>query len=455
MNKYFIKVILKNKFTKLLFLAICFICVVVTLQMREETFNYNVDDYIFQYKSRIIDSQVNLRRERYFFKLNGDWMGTVEGNFAWIQYLTWKLKTEQELLEELQTEGKVTDDFLQKQTRLTIIQNLCEIQASISVPNGDTPIEVACADELERYSDFLKLDELPFEFERLAYCGQGGLDASLSEANHNFILEAKVEFDRIENNTVEYGKASPWLFLSMLFGDSSLTSILITISVLLFSLGIITRWKEEGTYRNRININYTDAKMYRTYIKDIALVFGTICVTILLLFLIAWGFVGGFSGLASQVMCDSENFNTFSKFTHDEGFSRIGIAKVFYDFVDPYWQFTIHEYSLIDFRVFLLAAGVLSILKIFFFILLGTGIGFVFSDKSKSIVAGIIISILALAGQTKLESSFWNPFAVKSCWNITLGGAGITWFNAVILLLVWDIVLYFLFMIIISKKEME
>ena len=97
MNKYFYKVIIKNKFTKLLAMVIVFICVIVTLQLRDDVQNLDVDDYIYMYKSNIIDTQADFRREHYYGQQDTSGMGTEEGNVAWLSYLKWSLKTQKEI----------------------------------------------------------------------------------------------------------------------------------------------------------------------------------------------------------------------------------------------------------------------------------------------------------------------------------------------------------------------
>ncbi|CBK75438.1 hypothetical protein CIY_28960 [Butyrivibrio fibrisolvens 16/4] len=263
MNYYFLKIILKNKYTKLLILVVSFLCVIVTLQLRETVHYYDADDYIFQYKSEIISTRIEIMRERYFLKQNNPGMGTVEGNVNWISYLMWCLKIDKAFVNELEKEGTVTEEFLEEQRRYRIIQSLCEIQANISVPNGDIPLDEACVEDLEKYGDYLKLDELPFDFNKLAYCGQGGYDSALSEANQNFILQAKVVFDSIDNGLIDYNMASPYTFLSMLFGDFNLTDIIIPISLLYFAIEVVMSWKEEYSYRIKTSINCSDVSFFQ------------------------------------------------------------------------------------------------------------------------------------------------------------------------------------------------
>ena len=155
------------------------------------------------------------------------------------------------------------------------------------------------------------------------------------------------------------------------------------------------------------------------------------------------------------MMCDSDNYNGFSNFNHDTEYLRMGLSKIFYDYVDYYGSFTMHSYKLINFKIFLLAAALLGFLKLCFYIILGAGIGFTFNNKVKMILAGVVMSSLTILGHLFLQPQGWNPFTVTSCWNITMGGYGMTWLNGVMLLAISIIILYALFLFIISKKDVE
>lgn len=457
MNKYFLRIIMKNKYTKLLVLVLIFICVIVTLQLREEVHDYSYDDYVFKQKSEIIDNTIILKRDKYNAR-HADpklFNSTPEGDVANLQYDMWKVKMSKELLAMLENSQGITNDFLEARKKYEILSELCELQSCISVPNGDEPLETACKDELKKYADYLSLDELSFSFKDLAYCGQGTLDKELTEAHDNFIFQSKIVFDKIDNKAVNYGESSPFVFLAMLFGDLNLTSILINICILLYAMGVVISWKENGEYRCKININQSDFKMFIRYngcllISSLLLILGVIG-----FFFTIWGLLGDFSGFTSRIMCDADNFNTFVSFSHEDGFQRVGLSKVFYDFVNTYWSFTMHSYQLVDFRLFLLAVGCLGFLKIFFYILLGAGVGFVFSSRVKAVICGIVLSTMVVIGNFILKPSGVNPFTIGSCWNITLGGYGITWLNAVLLLAACIVILYVFFNIVIKLKDTE
>lgn len=457
MNKYFFKIIMKNKYTKLLVLVFIFICVIVTLQLREDVHEYSYDDYVFKYKSEVIDNTRILKRDKYNARHADTTLfnTTPEGDVALLQYDIWKVKISKELLAMLEDSQEITDDFLEAEKKYEILKELCEIQSCISVPNGDEPIEKACEDEMKKYADYLSLEELSFSFKDLAYCGQGTLDRELSEAHDNLILQAKIVFDKIDNRAVNYGESSPFVFLAMLFGDLNLTPILINISLLLYAMGVVICWKENGEYRCKINVNQSDFKMFARYngcllISSMLLILGAI-----VFFFIIWGFLGDFSGFTSRIMCDADNFNSIVNFAHEDDFQRIGLSKVFYDYVDYFWSFTIHNYQLVDFRLFLVAAVCLGFLKIFFYILLGAGVGFVFSSRVKAVICGIVLSTMVVIGNFILKPSGVNPFTIGSCWNITLGGYGITWLNAVLLLAACIVILYVFFNIVIKLKDTE
>lgn len=461
MNCYFLKIILKNKVTRLVALGFIFICLVVSLQYKKSVREYGVNDYYLKYKSELIDAKASYFVNKWATVQFGDdsaFNDTVEGQTAMLQYYRWSIDELKKLVAMLEESDEVTEDFLNEERRYRVVDSLCYIQMWISVPNGDIPLEEALADDFEKHKDFLKLDELPFSFVDLAYCGQGMYDAELTEAHDNLVLEAKLVLDGIDNDALVYEKPSPYIFLERLLGEFELTTIVFPFLILIPSVAIIMKWKEENAYRLKINLNYSDSRMFNVYVSNTVAIITGMIVLIIGAFFVVWGIRGGFSGIRSLVMCDGDNFSRFSNFTHFdvyEEYYELGISKVFFDLYNSNIECTLHSYTIMELWEFFLRAGLLSLEKIIFYVVLGAGIGFLSNGKIKAIVATIICSIMIVAGANKLQVKPWNPFTIRSCWNITLGGFGITWLNAVLLLAASIVILYALFMITIRLKDTE
>ena len=100
-----------------------------------------------------------------------------------------------------------------------------------------------------------------------------------------------------------------------------------------------------------------------------------------------------------------------------------------------------------------LASGVLAFVKMLFYVMLGAGIGFIFVDKSKIIAGGIVAGVLCVTSQLFLSTNKFNPFSVGNIFNMIMGGEGMTYLNAMLVLIVSIVILYTGIMYVISHKD--
>ena len=79
-------------------------------------------------------------------------------------------------------------------------------------------------------------------------------------------------------------------------------------------------------------------------------------------------------------------------------------------------------------------AGVLSVVKVLFLTLLGFSIGYLCQRNGIAVFLAVLTAGAYVMGQVTKKGMKWNPLAVKSSWDVAVGGCNTTWFNGMVIL---------------------
>ncbi|MBS6195823.1 MAG: hypothetical protein KH828_09615, partial [Clostridiales bacterium] len=98
-------------------------------------------------------------------------------------------------------------------------------------------------------------------------------------------------------------------------------------------------------------------------------------------------------------------------------------------------------------------AGILFFTKMVFLTLTGFTIGYLVKKPGKTVFLASVTATAYVAGQVIKTGMKWNPFAVKSGWDVAVGGCNTTWLNAMVVLGISIIALLILLYVRQGKRE--
>ena len=102
---------------------------------------------------------------------------------------------------------------------------------------------------------------------------------------------------------------------------------------------------------------------------------------------------------------------------------------------------------------FLLAAALVSFLKLTLLTFLGTAAALLTRHLWAAVGNSLVLTGLYLTSQFSSGPLPWNPLAVASGWSVTEGRTAITWLNAVLLLMAALIICLPLALVIHKKRD--
>ena len=459
MNRYMLRAIFRDRFRNILIMIIVLFCIIASSTMYNNIKQPSENETRFNLRKELqLDTQfINNTMVKISAGYAGN--GTIEGEKEFLKFQKWMMKFDENQL-DLLNQGKIFSKENQKEVdRINIIDTLCYYQR-LSDPEKCT-IGKACAKDIAKHKGYLRIDELPFDFYKLPYVDKAEFKELYSEANDNYIMQAKLLLSSIDNETIKYESKSPYVFLASVFGDIREVSMVLMLMILFFSIAIVMKWKQNKSFYCICNINKTSGDFLKKYLKSMLLCLVIVFVACYGFFFIFWGLQGGFKGLFSKTPYVMENFKSLKYFDHGmkyDEFERINLSKMYYDY---YFDFglgtfdagTRHPYALMKVWQLFLASGVLAFVKMLFYVMLGAGIGFIFVDKSKIIAGGIVAGVLCVTSQLFFSTNKFNPFSVGNSFNTTMGGEGMTYLNAMLVLIASIVILYFGIMYVIRHKD--
>lgn len=406
--KFELKAIFKNKLTWIFaFIIIVFaIKTVITLETSEFEKNYAKD---LEWEAALIESSLkgeqdsikllNLSKEDDIFFNN---------EFA---YKQWLIDSNRHFAEcyrnnELSEKGWII---------FQLKKSLCWLNLFSTPEKGYYPSTVIYKEFIDRNEKILKLRELPFDYEKL-------VDTYIS-ANFKYIEEQKIAVYNSTKKDIEYYQyllehdgrdvksdtASPLSYLSNLFSFNQLFTIIIGVMILLFSASIMIESKKNRNIqlvellpRNK---SYIIIHYYRSIFISTFLILGVTIVIPMLLLAIRHGVYGW----KLPILVDAKGFSTFTPYFHINSWTTIGLGKI-YDATPIYdGKWAVSSVPVFwPMWKFLIAASVVSLLKIMFLILVGFCIGLLgrknWSTYLEAIVVAGITGVITIDGYNLLKN---------------------------------------------------
>lgn len=373
-------------------------------------------------------------------------------------YTIWQRDAYKELSDYMDKEKIDWKEVSRKIQRINLIEEICAMERASDEKNGYARAETVFAKELKENADFLRLDQLGFEISGLA--DSPFYTNTEREENIPIYLGHKAEtsgwFDQLKYpDTVNMYTPSPFTILGRLFCMNTYLSMIFASMILLFSAFYMIQCRKEGSRqlqelrpegRNRVAFEY-----YGKILMAVALIL-MLSVGIVT---IGMGCVYGWKGIHTAMYCDPVNFTGMVPYKHFQDYDITNLGKIYHDYEYHGYptEITMYPLKTMELGKFLILAGVLALLKVVFLSLLGFVIGYIGKNNTRQMVlSGIAVSIY-VASQFIEKGMKWNPFAVKTAWDVTVGGTNMTWLNAMLILIGAIIVLILLLIKMNHKRD--
>ena len=153
-----------------------------------------------------------------------------------------------------------------------------------------------------------------------------------------------------------------------------------------------------------------------------------------------------------------KTYKRFYSYEHLEDYSYEGLARMYadYKYTDGgrgVMLYTTYPLGSLPLYRFLLYMCILAALKVLFFAMLGSGIRVLIQHSQGGIA--VVAAATVLTGYSQLTGwgKPYNPFAIGSCWNVTLGSERITWLYAVLELTFSCILIMIITCTVSGKKD--
>lgn len=366
----------------------------------------------------------------------------------WQNYMIWLQDSYQEeynLLKSGQKEDSKKYELVDE--RFGLIHLLCRMNLNCIEAEECIPAEKVFADQLEKHSDLLRLDELPFSLEKLVdyttYFTETMQEDYKLWIPDYYEMKRRVEilFETIEySDTIDIKTTSPYTLLVNLFSPPSNSGIIFGTIFLLFPTFYMvecrknrSRQLQELRPQNRKNI----AGYYYKNIV-VAIVLLVIC-GVGIPMLIA-GMRYGWEGLNTLMEVDAGNFNSWIPYEHYDRYQYWNLSPIYEDYqyrgIAGSYLMTMSPMKKILLWQFLICVSIIAVLKVIFLSLTGFIIGYFGKKQGKTIFMAALVAAVYGISQFVEKGMRWNPFSVKSVWLVTTGGSNMTWLNAVVILVI-------------------
>lgn len=307
---------------------------------------------------------------------------------------------------------------------------------------------------LQKYESILKLDELPFDCEKLTG------DPYTTDNDKSAVYESiKFNIEYNFNMLKHYGKPiniAPLKFLSTQLSLDQLPTVIIGVLTILFATAIIIESKQNRSIQLVELIPKKKSFIFKHYYISIFIsVIIVLSITFGIPFLIL-GIRHGFSGWNLPILIDSKGFTSFVPYLHVNDSSVIGIGKAYGSRkIEGYGSITSSVLVFWTTWKFMAAAFVVSFLKLVFLSLVGFGIGLLIKKGSRALLMSACFAGIYGVSQYLPVGLKWNPFSIKSGWDTALGWTHMTWLNAVLVLVISIIIITKSIVIWNSKRDFD
>ena len=461
MLKYEIVSILRNKAAYIFLLVVLLFGLKATVELQRSITSSQDTNYIkreLQYElvmhRQLLESELATARrdagdaKRRKFNTNA------------IQFRKWRIEELQELIALLEVGGTESQQFQKEYKAYGVICSIVSYQMFVYPERGCSPVEVRCADMFQKWGRQLGLYDLPFDISSMTanpYVSSELMEASVAAYENNM--------GRLEHLLNDYDKkslgldsGSPYAFLETLFCENAYVLTILDICILLFSFGYIMEGKNDHRYEFMTVQPYSEWKKYRHYVTSFFGAAGVVCAIGIGVWFLYWGMRCGFDGIDSHMFVDVKTYKRFYSYEHLEDYSYEGLARMYadYKYTDGgrgVMLYTTYPLGSLPLYRFLLYMCILAALKVLFFAMLGSGIRVLIQHSQGGIA--VVAAATVLTGYSQLTGwgKPYNPFAIGSCWNVTLGSERITWLYAVLELTFSCILIMIITCTVSGKKD--
>lgn len=372
---------------------------------------------------------------------------------AFKAYDEWRVAACSELSEFLENKDYDMTEWYMLAERFTLIESLAQMSMYSWEEKGYETPDVYFAKEMEKHSRILRLDELGFELSDLAN------SPFIDKANHeladpNYFSgrdTAESCFERLDYpDWVGMYAGTPYNYWVRLFSMYSYPEILIGVVMVLLACFYGIACRSEESRRLQELRPESRNKVAWHYYKSILVAVMLLLLGLLLIPAVALGCKNGWEGLLTPIRVDPANFTGWQPYEHNDTYMTYGISKVYSDFQYAGYdvEATLYKMEKVALWKFLLCLMPMGILKMLFLTLAGFAVGYIGKRKGSTLLAGTAVAGFYIVSQFVKRGMKWNPFSVKSAWDVVAGGTNMTGLNAIvvltagILLLAISIVLY-------------
>ncbi len=364
------------------------------------------------------------------------------------RYRNWQIEIHKEIIKIYEDPNISIPNAYNKVYGLDRLLDIGEMYVC-SDTEGDRPFfKDLYSEELKKYGKLFPLDDLDFSMEKLNRLSGMYSEESSAVLYNKIKMNLDKYFYDLDNNYLPYDHVfSPWNYIANLSYNSffilALSFIILVLSLYFVMDGKNTRSKQlfdtMPMKRNKSVYFY----LFSSIITILIFLIISVGIPFLLI-----GFKNGFSGLKSGIFVFEKGFKGFEPYEHlNKVFGFIGYGKIMsVDFLEAGLNggqfYPSRLLSLWSFWKFLLLTGILGFLKLITLSLLGTSIGLVFEKQNKSMVAIFFTLIIYIISQFGQVFGKYNPLAMGSSWEISLGYMPMTWFGGVLLLSIFSIIVF-------------
>lgn len=449
MLKYEILSILRNKISYMFVLILLIFGLKITVDLENTVAAYHDTENIKRELQYEIVMQKQLwETEIISARVRSESIEKIKYSSNLAKYRKWKIDTMQELIDLLEADGQESERFQEKAKSYNLINNLASQQIFIYAERGCEPVEVRFQEELAGLNEELGWEELPFDISALAgnpYASYNILEASVASYENNMKL-LEYQFIDYDKKSLGFENGSPYTFLECLLSDDYHIPIIIDVCILLFSFGYVLEGKSRKQHYFMDVQPKSEWKKYGHYVGASFAAAGILCALGIGVWFLYWGIRYGFEGLTSHMFVDIETYRGLHAYEHLEDYSYVGISRMYADYKytdggQGVLLLTRYPLGFVPLYEFLLRLGILALLKVLFLNSLGTGIAILAQNQQKAI--GGMVAVTAALGYSQISrfGKPYNPFAVASCWDVTLGGEGITWLAALLDMVLLNIII--------------
>ena len=374
------------------------------------------------------------------------------------EYMKWIRDYSREIVDYGNSEGYDPEIYHQMILRSDLINALASCNTCAS-PDTECPdVETYFAEEFERHKEFLRLDELPFQLSLLA--DSPFMTPEQKEKNIPYYYQYRAA-SRTFLGHVEHEKvitvfdASPWSYLQKVFSRYEYSVIIFGCIAILLPAFYMVECRRNRTLQLQQMIPRKQMGIVGHYYSSVLVGVVLLLVAGIGLITLGMGIRYGWGGLETPTYVDPVNFTSmtteYNAAPEAYGFRNLG--KVYSDVcVDGEEVYsTMYELKEIPLWKMLGYAGVLSVVKVLFLTLLGFSIGYLCQRNGIAVFLAALTAGAYVMGQGTKKG---NPLAVKSSWDVAVGGCNTTWLNGMVVLTV-SIILLGIVLLCFQKKRKQ